>query len=71
MPTANGGWQRSKKATVEDGLWLSVTTFVKKKGTVGAWSQGTLSWSYEECEPHSPLRFEQLRLSRSIGSTSH
>ena len=28
------GWQGPKKATVEDGLWLSVTTIVKKKGTV-------------------------------------
>ena len=39
------------------GLWLSVTTFVKKK-TVGAWSQGTLQRSCEGCEPHARIGYE-------------
>ena len=31
---------------------------MKKKGTVGAWSRGTLQWSYEECEPHARISYE-------------
>ena len=39
-------------------MYLSVATFVKKKGTVGSWSRGSLKWSYEGCEPHARISYE-------------
>ena len=30
----------------------------EKKGTVGAWTRGSLSWSHEGCEPHARMGYE-------------
>ena len=48
----------SCRSRLEDSLYLSVATFVKKKGTVGSWSRGSLKWSYEGCEPHARISYE-------------
>jgi hypothetical protein len=73
------GWQGSKKIAVEYALCLAVSTFVKKGGTVGAWSQGTLRWSYEGCEPHARIGYEAnlvdpdaawIRLTYTVNGTS-
>jgi hypothetical protein len=54
------GWQRSKKATVEDCLVLSMDTFVRRKALVpGARTRGGWGWWREgEKDPFARISYE-------------
>ena len=54
------GWQRPKKATVEDCLVLSMATFVRKQALVpGARTRGAWGWWREgEKDPYARLGYE-------------
>lgn len=60
MGSSGSGWRRSKKATVEDGLVLSMTTFVHRKALVpGAHTQGSWGWWREgEKDPFARIGYE-------------
>ena len=59
MGGSGSGWQRAKKATVEDSLSLSMVALMKKRALVpGSWTRGSWQWSYEGAEPHANIGYE-------------
>jgi len=54
------GWQDSKKVTVERSLVLAASTLIRKRALVpGAWTRGSLGWTYErEDRPHASICYE-------------
>jgi len=53
------GWQGAKKATVEEGLTLSIRRLVEEQVIkLGGWRAGSWAWSYEGQEPFAHLSYE-------------
>lgn len=59
MGGSGSGFNGTRKAAVEDGLTLDISSLVRKGALIpGKWTRGRWSWNYPGKEPHAHIGYE-------------